>query len=121
MCQTQRDEIFKLENEKFAEHKEKENLKTSLNETMKKLDFANENYKELQALIRKNALLNQLEEKSAENLEKTVKKVSLSISEQKEDENDQFLKIKTELFIKEQENSHLRFENNVYMHKNRIY
>ena len=108
MCQTQREEIFRLEDLKLKENKEKEHLKIQLYETLKKLDFANENYQELQKMIQKGKFNSA--DKSEKNMEQPPKESIVNSEIDVEEEKDE---LNIDLVMKDQEISRLNFENSV--------
>lgn len=96
-----------LEEENKKYYKEKEQLKVELEDKTKKLEFSNENYKELQimvltALNRKES--NQENPKTCENDEKLNNE-----NNKNEDQNNESI-IKAEMTLKEQEISRLKYE-----------
>lgn len=103
MCQTQHEEIFKLEDEKLVDKKQIEQIKALLHETQKKLEFSNENYEELKKMIQKNSLQSENQTVETNKTEDKAEKVEISIKE-------------SDLIIKEQEISHLKLESEVSVH-----
>lgn len=107
ISQNQRTEISLLEEENKKYYKEKEQLKGELEDKTKKLEFSNENYKELQIMVL--TALNR-KESNQENPKNCENEESLNNENNKnEDQNNESI-IKAEMTLKEQEISRLKYE-----------
>lgn len=109
--QNQRSEISLLEEEKTKYYKEKVQLKVELEDKTKKLELANENYKELQIMVLRG--LNR-KESNQENANTNECKENLSNENEKNEDLNNDSIIKAEMTLKDQEISRLKYEISVF-------